>query len=96
MSTACGVSSGKKFQGSWAIDSGATHHICNDKSKFIDINLRDEGELTVANGQTAKILGVGTVVQQVILPNRSVRDVRIEDALYKSQGRLSTRCRNAK
>ncbi|KAK1946389.1 hypothetical protein P3T76_001942 [Phytophthora citrophthora] len=69
----------KKFQGSWAIDSGATHHICNDKSKFIDINLRDEGELTVANGQTAKILGVGTVVQQVILPNRSVRDVRIED-----------------
>ncbi|POM61253.1 hypothetical protein PHPALM_29758, partial [Phytophthora palmivora] len=82
MSTACGVSSGKKFQGSWAIDSGATHHICNDKSKFIDINLRDEGELTVANGQTAKILGVGTVVQQVILPNRSVRDVRIEDALY--------------
>ncbi|KAG6613800.1 Copia protein [Phytophthora cinnamomi] len=50
-----------RVQSSWAIDSGATHHICNDKAKFVDIKVCDEGELTVANGNTAKIMGVGTV-----------------------------------
>ncbi|KAJ8503087.1 hypothetical protein ON010_g19131 [Phytophthora cinnamomi] len=56
VSMECGVSR-TKFQGSWAIDSGATHHICNDKAKFVDIKVCDEGELTVANGNTAKIMG---------------------------------------
>ncbi|KAG6619102.1 Retrovirus-related Pol polyprotein from transposon TNT 1-94 [Phytophthora cinnamomi] len=78
----CGVSRTNKFQGSWAIDSGATHHICNDKTKFVDIKVCDEGELTVANGNTAKIMGVGTVVQRVTLPNGKGRDIRIQDALY--------------
>ncbi|POM73090.1 Integrase catalytic core protein [Phytophthora palmivora] len=47
---------------------GATHHICNDKSKFVDINTRDGGELKVGNGDSAKIMGVGTVVERI---NRS-------------------------
>ncbi|GMF77504.1 unnamed protein product [Phytophthora fragariaefolia] len=63
----CGVSRTNKFQGSWAIDSGATHHICNDKSKFVEIKVCDEGELTVANGNTAKIMGVGTVMQKGLI-----------------------------
>ncbi|KAG6586705.1 Copia protein [Phytophthora cinnamomi] len=82
VSMECGVSRTNKFQGSWAIDSGATHHICNDKTKFVDIKGCDEGELTVANGNTAKIMGVGTVVERVTLPNGKERDIRIQDALY--------------
>ncbi|KAG6623218.1 Copia protein [Phytophthora cinnamomi] len=82
VSMECGVSRTNKFQGSWAIDSGATHHICNDKTKFVDIKVCDEGELTVANGNTAKIMGVGTVMQRVTLPNGKERDIRIQDALY--------------
>ncbi|KAG6578218.1 Copia protein [Phytophthora cinnamomi] len=82
VSMECGVSRTNKFQGSWAIDSGATHHICNDKAKFVDIKVCDEGELTVANGNTAKIMGVGTVMQRVTLPNGKERDIRIQDALY--------------
>ncbi|KAG6617012.1 Integrase catalytic core protein [Phytophthora cinnamomi] len=82
VSMECGVSRTNKFQDSWAIDSGATHHICNDKAKFVDIKVCDEGELTVANGNTAKIMGVGTVMQRVTLPNGKERDIRIQDALY--------------
>ncbi|OWZ10008.1 Copia protein [Phytophthora megakarya] len=82
VSMECGISKANKYQGSWAIDSGATHHICNDKSKFVDINMRDEGKLTVANGDTAKIMGVGTVVERVTLPNGGERDIKIQDALY--------------
>ncbi|KAE9259256.1 hypothetical protein PR003_g34863, partial [Phytophthora rubi] len=59
-----------------------THHICNDKSKFVEIKACDEGELTVANGNTAKIMGVGTVMQRVALPDGKERDIRIQDALY--------------
>ncbi|KAG6578258.1 putative integrase [Phytophthora cinnamomi] len=82
VSMECGVSRTNKFQGSWAIDSGATHHICNDKAKFVDIKVCDEGKLTVANGNTAKIMGVGTVMQRVTLPNGKELDIRIQDALY--------------
>ncbi|KAG6616458.1 Integrase catalytic core protein [Phytophthora cinnamomi] len=53
-----------------------------NKTKFVDIKVCDEGELTVANGNTAKIMGVGTVVQRVTLPNGNERDIRIQDALY--------------
>ncbi|KAE8886920.1 hypothetical protein PF003_g28909 [Phytophthora fragariae] len=82
VSMECGVSRTNKYQGSWAIDSGATHHICNDKSKFVEIKACDEGELTVANGNTAKIMGVGTVMQRVTLPDGKEHDIRIQDALY--------------
>ncbi|POM58554.1 Hypothetical protein PHPALM_36782 [Phytophthora palmivora] len=82
VSMECGISKANMFQGSWAINSGATHHICNDKSKFVDINMRDGGELTVANGDSAKIMGVGTVVERVTLPNGGERDIQVQDALY--------------
>ncbi|KAG6590623.1 Integrase catalytic core protein [Phytophthora cinnamomi] len=71
-----------RVQSSWAIDSGATHHICNDKAKFVDIKVCDEGEFAVSNGNMAKIMGVGTVMQRVTLPNGKERDIRIQDALY--------------
>ncbi|OWZ14846.1 Copia protein [Phytophthora megakarya] len=80
VATACGIAKANKYQGSRAINSGATHHICNDKSKFDDINMRDEGKL--ANSDTAKIRGAGTVVERVTLPNGGERDIKIQDALY--------------
>ncbi|GMG15964.1 unnamed protein product [Phytophthora fragariaefolia] len=69
VSIECGISRATKFQGSWAIDSGTTRHICNDKTKFVEIKMCDKGELTVANGNTAKIMGGGTVMQRVTLPS---------------------------
>jgi hypothetical protein len=83
VSMECSMTAAKDDKcGMWAIDSGATHHICNDKSKFVHLDEGDHGDLVVANGNKTKILGVGTVHERIALPNGRVRDLEVNDVLF--------------
>ena len=68
--------------GMWAVDSGATHHICHEKPKFIILNEQEEGELSVADGNKIAIKSVGNIIERVVLPNGDEHDIEIKDALF--------------
>jgi len=46
----------------WVIDSGASTHVCRNRSLFSQINLKEETTVVVANGQSVKSKGIGTVI----------------------------------
>ena len=78
----CGTSPTVPTAGKWAIESGATHHICNDLSAFDKLQKKEQGDLIVANGAKSTILGVGSVEEPAILPNGLTIRLTIENVLY--------------
>lgn len=44
VSLECGISAKKDVSEMWIVDSGATHFICHDKTKFGSLSKRKDGE----------------------------------------------------
>ena len=51
-----------KFRGDWIVDSGATSHMCNDHSMFMQLEQLEPGEkVTLGDGNSLDVTGQGTV-----------------------------------
>ena len=49
----------------WWYDSGATIHVCHNKNQFKNYEIAEQGqEVLMGNGNTAKVLGKGSVELQ--------------------------------
>ena len=66
----------------WCLDSGCTAHLCKNKDKFVEIKATTD-ILNLANKNSTKVEGKGTVVLKVQLEN-SGRIVHLENALLVS------------
>ena len=68
---------------SWIIDSGATTHMCNDKSLFTKLQqLNHPQEVALGDGHVVKASERGTVTLEMKLPGNQVRKCDVHDVLY--------------
>jgi hypothetical protein len=67
----------------WVIDSGATCHMCNDRTLFTDlVFLCQPQKVTLGDGHHLKATGRGTVVLDIELPGGKTKKCKLADALY--------------
>ncbi|OQR86157.1 hypothetical protein ACHHYP_10912 [Achlya hypogyna] len=77
-----GASSIAKNPCGWAVDSGATNHVCCNKQQFTSLEEGLHGKIRVADGNEAPILGVGTVHETMILPSGHELRIQIDNVLF--------------
>jgi hypothetical protein len=58
---ALSVSSNLQYQEEWHLDSGASHHMCSHRNRFISYQCVDEGVVFMGNGILCKTIGVGSI-----------------------------------
>jgi hypothetical protein len=66
----------------WYIDSGATSHMSNDESFFKTLEKRKMRDVTVANGESAKVLGIGRGELHCLNGKDEAVKVCLENVLY--------------
>ena len=64
---------------SWVVDSGASRHFSAVKSDFIDLDLRDMGNVS---GIDCEAKGIGTIATTIVDTNGVPRRVTFRDVLY--------------
>ena len=67
----------------WIIDSGASVHMCNDRSLFHSFRkFNKEGAVSVGNGEVVTTVGVGTVRCEAANKGWKNRKIQLKDVLY--------------
>ena len=83
----------KKSAGTnWIVDSGATCHVCNDSSLFIELhNLKNPLDIILGDGHTLRATRCGTVI--LLLKSGSLnRKCKLHDVLYVPELTVRTTC----
>jgi hypothetical protein len=66
----------------WIIDSGATCHMCNDRSLFTDfVELERPIDVTLGDGHNLKGVGRGTVTLEIDVPQGKMQKCKLRDVL---------------
>ncbi|KAJ9538566.1 hypothetical protein OSB04_031299 [Centaurea solstitialis] len=63
---------------SWYVDTGATAHVCNDKSKFVNYREIHGKQVSTSNGAKADIAGYG----DILLHFTSYRTIRLQSVMH--------------
>ena len=67
----------------WIVDSGATSHMCNDRSMFTEYEqLRSDDKVTLGDGSTLEVAGEGTVDMDMLLDDETRRSCTLKKVLY--------------
>ena len=67
----------------WIVDSGATCHMCNDKSLIADIkDIEGTQDITLGDGYALNATAKGTVELKKYLANGKSQKCRLHDVLY--------------
>ena len=67
----------------WIVDSGATSHMCNDRSMFMDLKQAETDEKVVlGDGNSLKVAGEGTIDMDMLLDDGVTRGCALNRVLY--------------
>lgn len=70
-------------RGNWIIDSGATCHMCNDKTLFRELrSLRRPQDVTLGDGHVLKATGEGTIPLEMLLPDGNTKRCSLKNVLF--------------
>lgn len=65
----------------WCLDSGATSHMCKNRSKFVDLKEVTNQKVRLANNELTEVKGIGTVYLSLTKGKR-IHRVKLENTLY--------------
>jgi hypothetical protein len=67
----------------WIVDSGATSHMCKDRSSFTELHTLEEPlDVKLGDGHSLKATDKGTVILNMRLPNGKTRKCKLNNVLY--------------
>jgi len=79
--------------GCWILDSGATHHMCSEKTLFQNLGPHSSS-ISIAKGGMMKAMGIGEVLLTVWNGKGETTQIQLHDVLYFPVSDLITWCQS--